>query len=330
MNIVDDLRKDVSIDLEVPQALALFLSPRDLSQRIETTFRPFVLGVQPSRGGVRLSGDSLAVSLAEKGIRRVESMASQGEPLNWQTVEAALNEIVGHALRYEFPFRLEGVPQAIQPLNLGQLAFMNELLSGTRPLVFGVGPTGTGKSHLALAASLNFLARGVAKHLILTRPSPLAEGESMTPSKRADATDEGQLTPLEDELEGVMGRAQAENLEKAGRVMVLPLGRLRGRTFTESILLIDDAQNLTVGQMRMALTRLGRGSRAIVLGDPTHTDLPSLAMSGLAHILPLIEGSAFASIHRFEPTEIVRNPLVAELEKLYAQEDGSGRAFSAA
>lgn len=131
MNIVDDLRKDVSIDLEVPQALALFLSPRDLSQRIETTFRPFVLGVQPSRGGVRLSGDSLAVSLAEKGIRRVESMASQGEPLNWQTVEAALNEIVGHALRYEFPFRLEGVPQAIQPLNLGQLAFMNELLSPT-------------------------------------------------------------------------------------------------------------------------------------------------------------------------------------------------------
>ena len=331
MNIADDLTKSVSIDLEVPQAVVVLLSARDLSLSVEAAFRPYVIKIQPNKGGVRLAGDSLAVSLGERAIRQIEAIVGAGSSIKAETFETVLRDIVSHALRYDLPFRLEGLPQAIQPLNLGQVAFTHTLLAGAHPLTFAVGPTGTGKSHLALAVSLSLLARGVAKHLILTRPSTLLEGESMTLSKRADVADEGQLTPIEDELEALLGRTHAEALQKAGQVVVLPLGRLRGRTFTDSILLIDDAQNLTIGQMRMALTRLGLGSRAIVLGDPTHTELPSMEMSGLNHILPLVEGSSFATIYRFEPTEIVRNPLVAELEKLYSREDrASGRAFNAA
>ena len=140
----------------------------------------------------------------------------------------------------------------------------------------------------------------------------------MTAERRMDVVEEGQLTPLEDELSALIGREPMNHLKKEGRLQVMPFGRLRGRTFNDGLLLVDDAQNLTIPQMRMALTRMGRNARIIVTGDPQQSELHGDAVSGLTHALKLFAGQSFCAVHQFRESEIVRNPVVAEIEGLYS------------
>ena len=169
---------------------------------------------------------------------------------------------------------------------------MNAVLADQHELIFGIGPTGTGKTHLALAAGLALLAAGKVQQLVITRPLVLWEGEAMTAARRADLVD--------------------------GRLELVPVGRLRGRTFNNSFILVDEAQNLLPHQMRMVLTRLGRDSRLVILGDPEQVGLRGDELPGLPDILRRLEGSNLALVQEFRRSEIVRNPLVAQIEALYA------------
>ena len=184
-------------------------------------------------------------------------------------------------------------------------------------MTFGIGPTGTGKSHLAIAAAVSLLAREPFKYLVLTRPYILSEGEVMTAERRLDVVEEGQLTPIEDELSALIGHEPMNRLKEEGRLQVLPLG-LRGRTFNDGLLLVDDAQNLTIPQMRMALTRMGRSARIVITGDPHQSELHGDDVSGLTHALKLLDCHSFCVVHQFREPEIVRNPVVAEIEALYS------------
>lgn len=159
-------------------------------------------------------------------------------------------------------------------MSLSQAAFMNAMLSGHRSLIFGVGPTGTGKTHLAIAAGLNQVAESRFKTLVITRPRVRLEGEIMTPELHAETAYNEQLTPIEDELYALIGRADTRRQIDQGLIEIMPLGRMRGRTFNETFVVVDEAQNMTVRKMRMAVTRLGRGSRMVVTGDPVQNDLP--------------------------------------------------------
>ncbi len=298
-------------------------------RRIEQALRPYHLQVSPRPDALALAGEEIAVTLAAAILDKiVELLRTEGS--HEGLVDEAIAAAVGHALKFDLAYRLKGISQAVRPMSLSQVGFMNTLLYSDRSLIFGVGPTGTGKTHLAIAAGLSLLAEGRIKHLIMTRPRVMLEGETMTAALRAETAYDEQLTPIEDELRQLIGHDEIHQLTERGMIEVTPLGRMRGRTFNDSMLLVDEAQNMTVSNMRMAATRIGRNGRLVVTGDPAQVDLVGGDdVSGMTHLLKLLAGTDLAAVHNFETYQIIRNPVVARLEALYAR-TGSGAAMRAA
>ncbi|CAN5441408.1 PhoH family protein [soil metagenome] len=298
-------------------------------RRIEQALRPYHLQVSPRPDALALAGEEIAVTLAAAILDKiVELLRTEGS--HEGLVDEAIAAAVGHALKFDLAYRLKGISQAVRPMSLSQVGFMNTLLYSDRSLIFGVGPTGTGKTHLAIAAGLSLLADGRIKHLIMTRPRVMLEGETMTAALRAETAYDEQLTPIEDELRQLIGHDEIHQLTERGMIEVTPLGRMRGRTFNDSMLLVDEAQNMTVSKMRMAATRIGRNGRLVVTGDPAQVDLiGGDDVSGMTHLLKLLAGTDLAAVHNFETYQIIRNPVVARLEALYAR-TGSGAAMRAA
>ncbi|MEZ5957956.1 MAG: PhoH family protein [Hyphomonadaceae bacterium] len=209
----------------------------------------------------------------------------------------------------------------MQPLSLSQVAFMHVLLEGTRDLIVGVGPTGSGKTRLAIAAGLSAVASGQVKKFVATRPHIMEPGEEITASIRSETSNDFQLKPLEDELRSLLGHAEVQRRKDLEQIEILPLGHMRGRTFDDAFIVIDEAQNLTIRKMRTAVTRLGRGSRMVVVGNPQQIDLHEEEPSGLPHLLGMLSESDVAHVFEFEGAHIVRNDTVAQLEALYARTD---------
>ncbi|MEO1013861.1 MAG: PhoH family protein [Pseudomonadota bacterium] len=221
-------------------------------------------------------------------------------------------------MKRDFVFRLKGIFHPVRPLSLAQVAYMDDLLDKRAPLVFGVGPTGTGKTHLAIAAALSQLASEEIKRIVVTRPHILQEGEVMTAEMRAETRRDDQFAPIFDVLHDLLRHDDIAQLIDQRRLEILPLGLIRGRTFNDSSIIVDEAQDMTVQRMRMAVTRLGRRSRMVVTGDPSQVTLRTDEPSGLAHLLNLLRETDVARIHEFKRGEIIRNETVAKLEALYA------------
>ena len=306
-----------------PQLIERLVAGQGASiRRIAEALRPYHLQVSPRADALTLAGEEIAVTLAAAIFEKIADLL-RTEGGHEGLVEAAITAVVSHALKFELAFRLKGINQAVRPMSLSQVGFMNTLLASDRSLLFGVGPTGTGKTHLAIAAGLSLLAEGRIKHLVMTRPRVMLEGEAMTAALRAETAYDEQLTPIEDELRQLIGHDEIRQLTERGMIEVMPLGRMRGRTFNDSMLLVDEAQNMTVGKMRMAATRIGRNGRLVVTGDPAQVDLAGGdEVSGLTPLLKLVAGTDLASVHRFEAYQIIRNPVVAQLEALYSQAGG--------
>lgn len=310
------------IELTTPQVVRLFSQSDVFTRLAPIAVSPFRIQISPHAGGVRLVGDGVAVKLVAEMLLQIGEALAAGSPVGDDTIEATISRVVQAALKHELAYRLNGLPHALRPMSLSQVAFMNALRSAERPLIFGVGPAGTGKTHLAVAAGLNQVAEKRFKSLIVTRPRVLLEGEIMTPALRAETQYDEQLTLIEDVLHDLLGPDEIKRQTDHGLIQVMPLGRMRGRTFNESFILVDEAQNMTVRKMRMVLTRLGRASNMVITGDPSQTDLPGDEPSGLAHILGLISETNLALIYRFQNQQIIRNDLVARIEALYARDDG--------
>jgi phosphate starvation-inducible PhoH-like protein len=318
---IDPTQKHETRTFPLPgRALAqLLAAPSGLARAIEAAMRPYACTVAVDAGGVVASGDGVAVALAGEAIERLQAVVESGH-VDEAGLKRTLQACVENALRHDLSFRLTGIAQAVRPMSLSQVAFMNGLLHAQQALILGVGPTGTGKTHLAIAAGLNALARGKVKMLVASRPHALFEGETITASIRSETADDDQLAPLEDELLNLLGHEEVRKLKEREQLLLTPLGRMRGRTFNEAFIVIDEAQNLTVRKMRMAVTRMGRASRMVITGDPTQVDLHEDEPSGLAHLLELVRGSDIALVHEFERPNIIRNDVVARLEALYARE----------
>ena len=291
-------------------------------QAIGKALQPYAVAIAPAPGGVKLTGDDVAVMLARQILEALAgALAKTNRP-----EEAVANEIVAtvidHALNRDLAFRLEGVTRPIRPMSMAQIAFLNTMLSTERALMLGVGPTGTGKTHLAVAAGLCLLARERVKGIIITRPHAAQPGEAVTPSVRAETSYDDQFLPIEDALHELIGVDETKRLTDRGQLMLMPLGKMRGRTFNDSFVLVDEAQNLSASMMRMAATRLGAGSRLVVTGDPECAELRSGEPSGLLHLMKLINGTDLAHLHVFKRREIIRNDFVAQIEELYARDLG--------
>ena len=189
---------------------------------------------------------------------------------------------------------------------------------------FGVGPAGTGKTYLAVAKAVEALEQEQVSRLVLTRPAVEA-GEKLgfLPGDLAQKVDP-YLRPVYDALYEMMGVDKVEKLISRHVIEVAPLAYMRGRTLNHAFIILDEAQNTTPQQMKMFLTRVGFGSRAVVTGDITQTDLPKQQASGLKQVLSILENVDGIGIQYFSARDVVRHPLVQNIVKAYeAYESGA-------
>ena len=188
-------------------------------------------------------------------------------------------------------------------------------------VVFGVGPAGTGKTYLAIVMAIAALKKGEVQRIILTRPAVEA-GESLgfLPGDLKEKVDP-YLRPMYDALHQIFGMEHTNRLLERGVIEIAPLAYMRGRTLDDAFVILDEAQNTTISQMKMFLTRLGFNSKMIVNGDTSQVDLPKGQVSGLIHAERTLKGIKKIRFVNFEAGDVVRHPVVAEIIEAYEQEN---------
>ena len=216
---------------------------------------------------------------------------------------------------------LPGVRKIIQPKTPGQGEYLQKIAD--HDIVIGIGPAGTGKTYLAVAAAVDALMRKRVRRIVLARPAVEA-GESLgfLPGDMQAKVDP-YLRPLYDALDEMMPQERIQKALETRTIEIAPLAFMRGRTLGDAFVILDEAQNATNAQMKMFLTRLGVNSKIVITGDKTQIDLPTREQSGLVsveRILPGIEGIAF---HYFNETDVIRHRLVRAIIKAYA-DDATG------
>lgn len=203
----------------------------------------------------------------------------------------------------------------IKPRNPNQSKYVSDIL--THDISFGVGPAGTGKTYLAVAAAVDALERQEVRRILLTRPAVEA-GEKLgfLPGDLSQKVDP-YLRPLYDALFEMLGFEKVEKLIERNVIEVAPLAYMRGRTLNDAFIILDESQNTTVEQMKMFLTRIGFNSRAVITGDITQVDLPRGTRSGLRHAIEVLKEANDISFNFFNANDVVRHPVVARIVMAY-------------
>jgi phosphate starvation-inducible PhoH-like protein len=287
------------------------------------------LGVRVSLRGdsLSLAGPAEAVERAAPVVQALVDLARMGggETLDVHDVERVLADEAHGALGRPSPddvkIILPGLRRVIQPKTAGQRTYLQAIAQ--HDIVIGIGPAGTGKTYLAVAAAVDALSRKRVRRIILARPAVEAgENLGFLPGDLQEKVDP-YLRPLYDALEDMMPRDRVQKALETRTIEIAPLAYMRGRTLSDAFVILDEAQNATGMQMKMFLTRLGVNSRAVITGDKTQIDLPNREDSGLLQverILPGIEGIGF---HYLEDSDVVRHRLVRDIIRAYA-EDAQG------
>ena len=318
---------DITHRLAVEGVDPLSLAGVNDGNLIELTKR---LGVRVSLRGdaLTLQGPLAAVEQAAPVAQAMVDLARMGEQLDSHDVERLVLEGQAGALApqgggagADLKIILPGLRRVIQPKTAGQRDYLQSILQND--IVIGIGPAGTGKTYLAVAAAVDALARKRVRRIMLARPAVEA-GESLgfLPGDLQEKVDP-YLRPLYDALEDMMPRDRVQKALETRTIEIAPLAYMRGRTLSDAFVILDEAQNATGMQMKMFLTRLGVNSRAVITGDKTQIDLANREDSGLLQIeriLPGIEGIGFCYLTE---TDVVRHRLVRDIIRAYA-EDAQG------
>ena len=285
-----------------------------------------------NRGGGIDAEDAVIVTgedaeLCERAAHVIEylsRMVTTGDHLEDQTVDYVIESIsAGAAADLE---ELDGAVIAItsrgkpiRPKTAGQRRYVDAIRKNT--VTFGLGPAGTGKTFLAVAMAVEALRNKQADRIILTRPAVEAgERLGFLPGDLQSKIDP-YLRPLYDALFEMLGAENYARQLERGAIEIAPLAYMRGRTLDDSYIILDEAQNTTVEQMKMFLTRLGHNSRMVVTGDPSQTDLPDGKKSGLAVAERILSGIDGIAIHRFSERDVVRHRLVQNIIRAYEKYD---------
>lgn len=212
--------------------------------------------------------------------------------------------------------------EAIRPKTAGQKRYIEAIKEND--IVFAIGPAGTGKTYLAVATALSYLQQGKVKRIILTRPAVEA-GEQLgfLPGDIFQKVNP-YLRPLYDAIYDMIPAPELDKYIQAGRVEIAPLAFMRGRTLNNAFIILDEAQNTTHTQMKMFLTRLGFGSKAVVTGDITQIDLVGIT-SGLAEVPRILSGIPGIAIVYLDRTDVVRHPLVKAIIEAYERVERAGK-----
>lgn len=277
------------------------------------------LGVEINNRGntFRVIGDAPSVALAERVIKELFA-ATGNEVLSPERVhlflkDSGIDEEDHHQIDQDVFIKTKrGVIKGRSP---NQKLYLKNILSND--ICFGIGPAGTGKTYLAVACAIAALEHDHARRLVLVRPAVEA-GEKLgfLPGDLAQKVDP-YLRPLYDALYEMLGFERVAKYLERNVIEVAPLAFMRGRTLNESFIILDEAQNTTIEQMKMFLTRIGFNSTAVVTGDITQVDLPRDKKSGLRHVIDILKDEEGISFTFFKSRDVVRHPLVARILNAY-------------
>ncbi len=271
-----------------------------------------------------LEGQKRKLPLGERILLELHAIASK-ESIDKEKVHLVIKKIMNHQEKpsssAEQPTYIKTPLREIQTRNLNQYEYIQSIRN--HDVTFGIGPAGTGKTYLAVAAAIESLQRQDIKRIILVRPAVEAgENLGFLPGDLSQKVDP-YLRPMYDALYEMMGFEQVSNLIERRTIELAPLAFMRGRSLNESFIILDEAQNTTVEQMKMFLTRMGFGSKSVVNGDITQIDLPTEKKSGLEHALSVVSDiEKIASVH-FSHKDVVRHRIVQEIVEAYEKNKDS-------
>ena len=280
------------------------------------------LEVRIGRGedGLTVTGQRGDVELAVDLMNQFGQMVSAGETIFEGDVSRAIGILsedrkskLKDLLRDKI--ELSGRKTSIVPKTVTQRKYIEDIR--TKDLVFGVGPAGTGKTYLAMAMAVSALLQKRVKRVVLCRPAVEA-GEKLgfLPGDMAEKVNP-YLRPLYDALHDMVDYDRAKEYVEKGAIEVAPLAFMRGRTLSDAFVILDEAQNTTSGQMKMLLTRLGRGSKVVVTGDVTQIDLPRGITSGLSEAITILSRLKEVSVVQFSKEDVIRHSLVSKIIQAY-------------
>jgi phosphate starvation-inducible PhoH-like protein len=310
-------RRDIALEPDDIERLANLSGPFD--QHLRQIELRLGVGIANRGNLFRLSGDEKAVAVAEKVLRDLYD-ASADELLTGAQINLRLAESGIEALEAE---AAEGAQEVVVRVKRGtirgrganQARYLHAI--AIHDINFGIGPAGTGKTYLAVAMAVDALNENRVQRLILVRPAVEA-GEKLgfLPGDLSQKVDP-YLRPLYDALYEMLGIEKVTKLIERNVIEIAPLAYMRGRTLNDSFVILDEAQNTTVEQMKMFLTRVGFGSVAVVTGDITQTDLPRHVRSGLRDAIEVLRTVDGVSFTFFTAKDVVRHPLVQRIVRAY-------------
>ena len=323
------MEQRISIE-RMEQAVNIFGS---FDENIRLLEKEFNVTVTNRDGELRISGEAEDVMHAAKAVQAMLTLSSRGEALGEQNVryiidmvrtgkEEQISELAGDVLCIS----AKGRP--VKPKTLGQKEYIQSVLKNT--VTIGVGPAGTGKTYLAVAAAVQAFREKQVNRIILTRPAVEAgERLGFLPGDLQSKVDP-YLRPLYDALFDMLGAETYQKYLERGNIEVAPLAYMRGRTLDDSFIILDEAQNTSREQMKMFLTRLGFGSKIVITGDVTQIDLPDGKASGLREAMRVLKNVEGIGICELTNADVVRHVMVQRIVRAYesyenAKNGGKGK-----
>jgi len=312
------LTKQKRIDIGDTDQRLLFGQGGSYLRLIEDQFDAKIV----ARGdSITLSGEEKEISLLETLFSDLINQLKMNHKLSERYVLYAINTVKQNGIGPFNDLQVGAIVtsivtrEKIRPRTIGQKRYIKAIES--YDLVFSIGPAGTGKTYLAVAMAVSALKRRMVARVILVRPAVEA-GESLgfLPGDIRAKVDP-YLRPVYDALHDMLSAEKIRKLMEMGVIEIVPLAFMRGRTLNNSFVILDEAQNTTVAQMKMFLTRLGEGSRAVITGDITQIDLDDKKASGLVQIQKILEGVKGIEFVYLSDKDVIRHRLVQEIIKAY-------------
>ncbi len=304
------------------------LGPRDVHlRRVEDAFAGARLIARGNE--IDITGNDREIALAHTVLDELLVLVQEGQSLDADRVDRVIDMVKSDVPRPSGVFTDSisvGRGKVVRPKTLGQKRYLDAIRENT--LAFGIGPAGTGKTYLAMAAAVETLLTGAVRRIILSRPAVEAgERLGFLPGDLAAKVDP-YLRPLYDALYEMLGPEQTGRLMEQGTIEIAPLAYMRGRTLNDAFIVLDEAQNTTPEQMKMFLTRLGFNSKMVITGDITQMDLGDGRPSGLKVIRRVLHGVEGAGFIELTGDDVVRHRIVAAIVQAYAEYEAEQKSRS--
>ena len=311
------MEQRISIE-RMEQAVNLFGSFDENVRLIESEFK---VTISNREGELRVNGEVEDTMLAVKALNALITISNRGEPITEQNVRYVISLVrtgqedrISELTQDVICISSKGRP--IKPKTIGQKKYIESVLKNT--ITIGVGPAGTGKTYLAVAAAVAAFRERKINRIILTRPAVEAgERLGFLPGDLQSKVDP-YLRPLYDALFDMLGAETYQKYLERGNIEVAPLAYMRGRTLDDSFIILDEAQNTSCEQMKMFLTRMGFGSKMVITGDATQIDLPADKLSGLKQAVRVLKNVEGIGICELTDQDVVRHVMVQRIIKAYA------------